>query len=107
MLTLVYGRKKRVFPILDNLWAFHLKGVKNSIKKNADNIQVFYLPGYSPKLNFDDLLNADREQRVTKVAPPRTKMSQARTAVDILRSIQKQPRRLKLYFVYKHACYAA
>ncbi len=62
---------------------------------------------YSPELNPDELLNADLKQRVTKIAPARTKMPLTRTAVSVLRSIQKQPARVEKYFGHKDVCYAA
>jgi transposase len=107
MKRLVRGREKRIFLILDNLRVHHSKAVKKWLRENADKIQVFYLPSYSPELNPDELLNADLKQRVTKVAPARTKMALTRTAVSVLRSIQKQPSRVENYFGHKDVCYAA
>ena len=69
MKRLVHGRQKRVFLILDNLRVHHSKQVKKWLAENADKIQVFYLPSYSPELNPDELLNADLKQQVTKAAP--------------------------------------
>jgi len=65
------------------------------------------LSSYSPKPNPDELLNADLKQRVTKIAPARTKIALTRTAVRFFRSIQKQPHRVKNYFKKKDVCYAA
>jgi transposase len=107
MKRLVHGREKRVFLILDNLRVHHLKAVQEWLKKNADKIVVFYLPSYSPELNPDELLSADLKQRVTKAAPPRTKLALTRTAIGALHSIQKQPERVENYFGQKDVCYAA
>lgn len=107
MKRLVHGRQKRVFLILDNLRVHHSKAVKKWLRENADKIQVFYLPGYPPELSPEELLNADLNQRVTKVATARTKLALTRTAVSVLRSIQKQPGRVERYFEHKHVCYAA
>ncbi len=107
MKRLVHGREKRVFLILDNLRVHHSKAVKKWLAENADKIAVFYLPSYSPELNPDELLNADLKQRVTKIAPTRTKTALTRTAIGALRSIQKQPERVESYFGQKDVCYAA
>jgi len=107
MKRLVHGRQKRVFLILDNLRVHHSKQVKKWLAENADKIQVFYLPSYSPELNPDELLNADLKQQVTKAAPPRTKTALSRTAIGTLRSIQKQPNRVERYFEHHDVCYAA
>jgi hypothetical protein len=41
---------------------------------NADKIEVFYLPSYSPELNPDELLNADLKQRITAAVPTKTQV---------------------------------
>ena len=33
--------------------------VKHWLEQNKDNIEIFYLPAYSPELNPDELLNQD------------------------------------------------
>jgi transposase len=104
---LVHGRKKRIFLILDNLRVHHSKAVTKWVEENKKKIVIFYLPSYSPELNPDELLNSDLKQRVTKVAPARTKVELTRTAVGALRSIQKQPGRVENYFQQKDVCYAA
>lgn len=58
-------------------------------------------------MNPDELLNAELKQRVTKVAPARTKLALTRTAVGALRCIQKQPERVESYFEHEDVCYAA
>ena len=107
MKRLVHGRQKRVFLILDNLRVHHSKAVKKWLAENAERIQVFYLPSYSPELNPDEMLNADLKQHVTKAAPPRNKIALTRTAIGALRSIQKQPGRVQSYFGQNGVAYAA
>ena len=104
-LTRKAGRK--LFLILDNLRLHHSKPVKQWLAENADKIEVFYLPSYSPELNPDELLNSDLKQRVTTAAPARTKLALTRTASSALRSIQKQPQRVQSYFLHKKVTYAA
>ena len=104
---LVRRRKDKIFLILDNLRVHHSKLVKHWLARNADRIEVFYLPSYSPELNPDELLNADLKQRVTTAAPARTAKALTRTAITSLRSIQKQPARVQSYFKHKDVNYAA
>ena len=104
---LVRRRKDKIFLILDNLRVHHSKLVKHWLARNADRIEVFYLPSYSPELNPDELLNADLKQRVTTAAPARTAKALTRTAITSLRSIQKQPARIQSYFKHKDVNYAA
>lgn len=104
---LARGQKSKIFLILDNLRVHHSKLVKLWLAQNADRIEVFYLPSYSPELNPDELLNADLKHSVTTAAPARTAKALTRTAIGSLRSIQKQPARIQSYFQQKDVSYAA
>jgi len=107
MKRLVHGREKRVLLILDNLRVHPSKAVKKWLGENVDKIQVFHLPGYLPRLNPDELLNADLKKHVTKAAPPRNRIALTRTAIGALRSNQKQSQRVESYFGQKDVIYAA
>ena len=99
--------RRKLFLILDNLRVHHSQLVKQWLKANADKIEVFYLPSYSPELHPDELLHADLKQRVTTTAPARTKTALTKTASSSLRSIQKQPQRVQHYFLHQDVRYAA
>ena len=73
MKRLVKDAGRKVFLILDNLRVHHARLVKAWLAKHQDEIEVFYLPSYSPELNPDEMLNADLKQAVTSKAPARTK----------------------------------
>lgn len=104
---LVKGATKKVFLILDNLRVHHSKLVKAWLARHTDAIEVFYLPSYSPELNPDEMANADIKQAVTKQAPARTKLQLVKAASRHLRSVQKQPDRIRSYFQHKPVRYAA
>ena len=104
---LIKGASKKVFLILDNLRVHHSKPVKAWLAKNSDAIEVFYLPSYSPELNPDEMANADIKQVVTKQAPARTKLQLVKVASRHLRSVQKQPERIRRYFQHDPVKYAA
>lgn len=104
---LIRGAKKKVFLILDNLRVHHAKPVKAWLAKHADAIEVFYLPSYSPELNPDEMANADIKQAVTKLAPARTKLQLVKATARHLRSVQRQPERIRKYFMHDPVRYAA
>ena len=104
---LIKGRTKKVFLILDNLRVHHSKPVKAWLAEHAEAIEVFYLPSYSPELNPDEMANADLKQAVTKLAPARTKPQLVKATVRHLRSVQKQPERIRKYFQHAPVRYAA
>lgn len=104
---LIKGAQKKVFLILDNLRVHHSLPVKEWLARHADKIKVFYLPSYSPELNPDEMANADIKQAVTKLAPARTKTQLVKAATSHLRSVQKQPARVRSYFQHDPVKYAA
>jgi transposase len=48
---LIEDSKKTVFLMLDNLRVHHAKLVKAWLERHEDEIEVSYLPFYSPELN--------------------------------------------------------
>lgn len=104
---LVKDAKRKVFLILDNLRVHHAKLVKAWLEKHQDEIEVFYLPSYSPELNPDEMLNADLKQAVTTKAPARTKGQLLKTTTSHMRKLQKSPERVKKYFEHAPVKYAA
>jgi transposase len=104
---LIKGQPRKVFLILDNLRVHHAKPVKAWLAEHKDQIEVFYLPSYSPELNPDELANADLKQAVTKQAPARTKLQLVKATARHLRSVQKQPARIQSYFQHDPVRYAA
>lgn len=99
--------QKKVFLILDNLRVHHAKPVKAWLAEHVDAIEVFYLPSYSPELNPDEMANADLKQAITKLAPARTKLQLVKATARHLRSVQRQPERIRKYFEHEPVRYAA
>ena len=77
------------------------------LKDVAVQCEVFYLPSYSPELNPDEMANADLKHAVTKLAPARTKLQLVKATSHHLRSVQRQPDRIKSYFQLLPVRYAA
>lgn len=104
---LVKDAGRKVYLILDNLKVHHSKPVKAWLAEHVDQIEVFYLPSYSPELNPNEMANADLKQAVTKRAPARTKLQLVKATAGHLRSVQRQPERVKSYFEHEPVRYAA
>lgn len=56
---------------------------------------MFYLPSYSPKLNPDEMLNANLKAAVTSQAPNRRKGQLKAAAIEHLRHLQKSTVKVK------------
>jgi transposase len=104
---LVKDADRKVFLILDNLKVHHARPVKQWLARHVEQIEVFYLPSYSPELNPDECLNADLKAGVTHRAPARTKGQLKKAAISHLRKLQKSPKRVRKYFEHKPVRYAA
>lgn len=104
---LVRDAGRKVYLIVDNLRVHHSKVVKAWLAEHKHEIEVFYLPSYSPELNPDEMANADLKQAVTKLAPARTKLQLVKATAKHLRSVQRQPERIRRYFQHDPVRYAA
>jgi len=81
MKRLTKDAKKKVFLILDNLRVHYAKMVKAWLEKHTEEIEVFYLPSYSPELDPDEYLNCDLKQGVNSGNPSRLKEQLKKTVV--------------------------
>jgi transposase len=92
------ARGRKVFLIVDNLRVHHARKVKQWVQEREDRIALFYLPSYSPDLNPDEYLNNDLKSGISRRADGRNKGRLAKNALSQMRSIQKQPERVRNYF---------
>jgi transposase len=104
---LIQGAPRKIFLILDNLKVHHCKPVQKWLIAHDAQIEMFYLPSYSPELNPDEMANADIKRAVTTKAPARTKLQLVKATTRHLRSIQKRPERVRGYFQHEPIRYAA
>jgi hypothetical protein len=62
-----------------NLKVHHSKPGKAWVKEHAEEIEVFFLPSYSPELNPDERLNADLKSRSQRSLRPEAGRSLSRS----------------------------
>ena len=104
---LIKGAKRKVFVILDNLRVHHAKIVMAWVAEHADEIELFFLPSYSPELNPDEYLNCDLKAGVHSREPARSESHLKKKIVSHMRMLQKSPKRVRKYFDHKKIKYAA
>ena len=107
MKRLIKGAKKKIFLILDNLRVHHAKVVKTWLEDRTEEIEVFYLPAYSPELNPDEYLNCDLKQGVHSGKPARSKAQLKKKVTSHMRMLQRKAARVKKYFEHPSIRYAA
>jgi len=109
LLALIKDSKDKIFLIADNL-STH-KSVKVKQFLNQENIKnkivIYYLPPYAPEINPDEYLNNDLKQNVHKAGLPKNPDQLETNTRRYLRSIQKQPEKVRSYFKTKWTEYAA
>jgi transposase len=105
--ALIKDASKKVFLILDNLRVHHSKLVKAWVAERKEQIELFYLPSYSPQLNPEERLNADLKQEMGKRVPVRTKAKLREAANEHMLMLEKTPERVIDYFQDRRVRYAA
>ena len=99
---LVRQIKRTVFLIVDGHPVQHAVKVKNWIHAHTDQIRLFYLPGYSPELNPDEMLNQDVKSNAVGRRCAKNQGELIVNTRSYLRSRQKQPTIVKHYFQEEH-----
>jgi transposase len=97
----------KVFLILDSHPTHKARKVKKWAQKNTHRICLFFLPGYSPELNPDEMLNQDVKTNAVGRRRPSCQPELVRNVRGFLRSRQRQPHIVKRYFLEESVRYAA
>lgn len=104
---LIKDAKRKIFLILDNLRVHHSKPVDAWVEEHNEQIELFFLPSYSPELNPVEVANADLKHAVTTHAPARKKGQLHKVASSHLRALQRNPERIMSFFEKDTVRYAA
>ena len=104
---LIKSADNKVFVILDNLSVHHGKMVKQWANSHLDEIELFYIPSYSPELNPDEYLNRDLKKNVNRSNFPDTLNSLKKNLSGFMKKLQNTPERVRRYFNSKKIAYAA
>ena len=104
---LIRDARRKVFLILDQLKAHRARLTRDWLAAHRSEIEVHYLPPYSPELNPDEGVHADLEQAVPRKAPARSKQQLKRAAISHMRSLAKRPKRIRSIFQHQQFRYAA
>jgi transposase len=75
--------------------------------EHSAQIELFYLPSYSPQLNPEERLNADLKQEMGKRVAVRTKAKLRQAANKHMAMLDRTPERVIGYFQDRRVRYAA
>ncbi len=107
LVALIKDADKKIFLILDNLRVHHSKPVKAWLVQHKQQIEVFYLPSYSPDLNPDERVNADLKYTLGSRVQTRTKDKLKEATKAHMDLLEKHPERVRSYFNDPRVKYAA
>jgi transposase len=105
--SLIKDAGRKAFVILDNLRVHHSKPVKAWVAERTTQIELFYLPSYSPELNPEERLNADLKHAMRTKVPARTKPKLRAATSAHMTQLEQNPQRVKSFFQDKFVKYAA
>jgi len=98
------GRK--VFLIVDRHRVHCSAKVSAWVAAHSKEIELFFLPAYSPELNPDELLNNAAKAGVSKTTRAKNQEELQTALRSYLRSAQRRPELVKNFFKGKHVLYA-
>jgi transposase len=92
---LTKNSSKKVFLILDNLRVHHSKLINEWVEENKENIELFFLPAYSPEKNPDEYLNCDLKQGLSAKPAPRDQEKLKENLENHMQMLVEKPERVK------------
>ncbi len=99
--------KDKVFLIVDGHPVHRSAEVRTWVPENSESIRLFFLPGYSPDLNPDELLNNDVKSNAVGRKRAHNVVEMISTLRSFLWSRQRTPNVITNYFHAKSVRYAA
>lgn len=104
---LIRQRHRKLFWIVDKHPVHRAKQVQQWLGEHTEQIELFYLPSYSPQLNPAEYLNCDVKQGIHSKSPTRNLAQLKRRVSSHLHKLQKLPARIVKYFKHPFIAYAA
>jgi len=101
------NQKTKRYLILDNLSVHHSKPVKKWVEEHSNQLELFFLPSYSPEKNPDEYLNCDLKQGLSMKPAPKTQDKLTQNLNEHMNMLQQNPKRVKKYFKHQDIKYAA
>lgn len=103
---LIQGGAKKLFWIGDQHPVHERAKVQRWLERHADQIEMFFLPTYSPELNPAEYLNNSLKQGVHGQAPTRNLEQLKQRVGSQLHRLQKLPEQIRNYFKHPSIAYA-
>ena len=107
MERLIADSRQKVLLILDNLKVHHANLVTAWLAERKEQIEVFYLPPYSPEINPDEYLNRDFKTELRSSDRATSKKALLHKATAFMAFLSKAPEQVMAYFNHSAVQYEA
>ena len=107
MTRLIQSVDRKIFLILDNLRVHHSRELAAWLESHKQEIELFYLPSYSPYLNPDERMNSDLKSTLSKKPDSRTKGRMEQNARSHMKRVQKNHHHIQRFFDDPNIQYAS
>jgi serine/threonine protein kinase/transposase len=104
---LIEGAGRKIFLIVDSLQAHKTPEVAAWVEAHKGQLEVFYLPTYSPELNPVEYLNNDMKGEVNKAGLPDDRATLHGRIVGFMTRLAHLPTHVISYFLHPCVQYAA
>jgi hypothetical protein len=103
---LIKQAKRKVFLIVDGHPVHRAKLIQAWREEHRDELEIIYLPGYSPELNPDEMLNQDVKATALRQRRPKNVRQLKADVRSYLFSTQQRPDVVRNFFEERHVQYA-
>lgn len=97
---------RKIFLIMDNLRVHHATKVRNWIEAHREDVELFFLPPYSPEQNPDEYLNHDVKTHVRQRPAPRSGSELKNGLLSYMRHLQWETEKIARFFNHESVRYA-
>jgi transposase len=104
---LIAGASRKILLIADRLQAHKTPEVHAWVEAHREQIEVFYLPAYSPELNPVEYLNNDMKGTVNEAGLPADRATLQGRLLAFMKHLAGVPRHVISYFLHPWTQYAA
>lgn len=103
--ALIADSGHKVSLVVDDLKVHHSKPVKAWVAEHTAQIELVYLPSYSPEANPDKYFNRDLKTNLRQGPVARTIEQLPKIATGFMRHLQEVPGRVVSYFKHPAVSY--
>ena len=103
---LIKDNDRKIFLIVDNLKVHHAVKVRNWLEAHRKDIELFFLPPYSPEQNPDEYLNHDVKTHVQQRPAPRSSSELKSGLLSYMKHLQWETEKIARFFNHESVRYA-